>query len=219
MGWDITVEHKCQLPNDSGTVTGRAQMFNPALEETKVCVCVGRGQLQRASSRSHVPHFFVKQGLSLGSGASEEAGWLARSFKDLSVYPVLGRFSRGFWGLNLVVRLPRQALCRSALVPGLIHPFSCSLFLVSGEPAGIAAPTPPRLAVHSPLLLHFQCHLRVKSKAMGGGTEGTQVWGSRNVSHPSGARWLCILRTCHRGSCISFFSRMIQGQCYLHHNR
>lgn len=57
MGWDITVEHKCQLPNDSGTVTGRAQMFNPALEETKVCVCVGRGQLQRASSRSHVPHF------------------------------------------------------------------------------------------------------------------------------------------------------------------
>lgn len=126
-------------------------------------MCVGRGQLQRASSRSHVPHFCETRSFTGIWGL--RGSWLTRSFK---VYPVPGRFSRGFWGLNLVVRLPRQALCRrSALVPGLIHPFSCSLFLVSGEPAGIAAPTPPRLAIHGPLLLYSQCHLRVKNKAMG----------------------------------------------------
>lgn len=104
MGRDITVEHKCQLPNDSGTVTARVQMFNPALEET------GDNSSGHPLEVMHLT--FVRQGLSLGSGASEEAGWLARSFKYLSVYLVLGRFSHGFWGLNLVVRLARQVLCR-----------------------------------------------------------------------------------------------------------
>lgn len=160
----------------------------------------------------------MRQGLSLGSGASEEAGWLARSFKDLSVYPVLGRFSRGFWGLNLVVRLPRQALCRSALVPGLIHPFSPAHSSWSlGSLLGLQCPH--HLGLPSTALFYFISNVTSGSRIKQWGTEGTQVWGSRNVSHPSGAWWLCILRTCHRGSCISFFSRMIQGQRYLHHNR
>lgn len=81
----------------------------------------------------------------------------------------------------------------------------------------IVAPVALQLVTNTPLLFHFQYQLGAKNKAVVWGERGQKAPTSEEaeISHPSGAWGLYILQTCHQGSRISFFSKIIQAHAVL----